>query len=123
MDICRANTTLHAVIAAAALALGGCEYRLQPGLASVPSLNRVWTGDDFRHDVIANGDESCPASGRAEDDRLMRRWPPCGSSWPVRSKAKPRLAKPIFAPPEVRVIERPLGPRNAEISKTSRPSE
>ena len=62
-----------------AVAMGGCgDYRFQGGLASVPSINRPWTSEDFAHDVIANGDESCPRSGRPEDDRLWRRFPPCG---------------------------------------------
>jgi len=72
-------------------ACAGCHtFRFQAGLANVPSLNRPWTSEDFAHDVIANGDESCPRSGRPEDDRLSRRWPPCGGALtPTRRIAPP----------------------------------
>jgi hypothetical protein len=78
-------------LAALVLIVAGCaDWRLQAGLANAPSLNRTWTDEDFRHDAIANGDESCPASGRAEDDPLVHRWPKCGASiLPVRLPAPP----------------------------------
>jgi hypothetical protein len=69
------------------------DFRFQAGLANVPAINRRWTDEDFAHNVIANGDESCPPSGRPEDDRFFSRWPPCASA------AKPVLTAPRTAPP------------------------
>lgn len=78
--------------AAVSVALGGCAgWRYQAGLANAPGLNRPWDPDDFAHNAIANGDESCPSSGRAEDDRLFRRWPACG--------APPRPVSHVPRPP------------------------
>jgi hypothetical protein len=66
---------------ALALTLAGCPgWRYQGGLANAPGLNRPFDPEDFAHDAIANGDESCPKSGRPEDDRLFLRWPKCGGS-------------------------------------------
>jgi len=49
-------------------------------------LHRIRQGDG-RH---RSGDESCPRSGRPEDDRLFRRWPPCGGALtPTRRIAPP----------------------------------
>ena len=71
------------VVAALAGLIGCHELRLQGGLVNVPAPNRDWTGADFAHDVIANGDESCPALSSGEQDRLAYRWPACnsGSFW------------------------------------------
>lgn len=43
-----------------AVLLAGCAE----GLANAPSINRKWSSEDFQHDVIANGPESCPREGR-----------------------------------------------------------
>jgi hypothetical protein len=68
-------------VAVVSVALAGCAgWRYQAGLANAPGINRPWTGEDFATDAISNGDRSCPSSGRAEDDRLFRRWPACGGS-------------------------------------------
>jgi hypothetical protein len=94
-------------VIALALALAGCEaFRFQAGLAQAPGINRRWTPEDFAHDVIANGDETCPRSGRAEDDSLFLRWPPCGGALSP-PKPPPRRSPP--PPPE----RRP-GPRAQE---------
>jgi hypothetical protein len=87
---------MRSVVAALALLLTGCSgWRYQAGLANAPGINRPWTDDDFRHDAIGNGDESCPASGRAEDDPLFHRWPKCGGSiFPVRSPSPPPRPRP-----------------------------
>jgi hypothetical protein len=79
-------------VAAFGLTLAGCVgWRYQAGLANAPALNRPFDDADFAHDAIANGDESCPASGRAEDDRLFRRWPTCGGTIvPARVAPPPR---------------------------------
>lgn len=95
----------HAPLLAAmvAVALSGCGFRFQAGLASVPSSNRPWTSEDFAHDVIANGSESCPAAGSVEHDPLFFRYPPCTSkSAPIRHL--PRSAPAAQGRPE------PLGP-------------
>ncbi len=78
----RAASTLALALPCALAGAGCVDWRFQAGLASAPALNShdSWSVDDLApaHDVIANGDQSCPASGRAEDDRLLHRWPPCG---------------------------------------------
>jgi hypothetical protein len=80
-DPCRRSMARLAGAAVVSVVLGGCAgWRYQAGLANAPGINRPWTGEDFAHDAISNGDQSCPSSGRAEDDRLFRRWPPCGGS-------------------------------------------
>jgi len=47
------------LLLALALAAAGCSE----GLANAPSINRKWTQEDFQHDVISNGPESCPKEG------------------------------------------------------------
>jgi len=37
-------------------------WRLQPGLSNVPAANRPWGDDDFAHDFVSNGDETCPSA-------------------------------------------------------------
>ena len=45
------------------LVVGGCRgWRLQPGLSNVPAANRPWGDDDFAHDSVSNGDETCPSA-------------------------------------------------------------
>ncbi|MCC6558605.1 MAG: hypothetical protein IT372_37190 [Polyangiaceae bacterium] len=47
------------LLLALALAAAGCSE----GLTNAPSINRQWTQEDFQHDVISNGPESCPKEG------------------------------------------------------------
>lgn len=101
---------IAAIVAGGSLTACG-DYRLQVGLANVTNLNQPWTPEDFDHDVISNGDESCPRSGRAEDDPLMRRFPPCGGSViyfgdraaPLPPRAPPPKVRrpPLAAPVEM----------------------
>jgi len=84
---------VSAIAPVMALVLVGCSgVRFQAGLANAPGINRSWTSEDFGHDVIANGDETCPASGRAEDDPLFHRWPPCGGTSGAIQLARPQRA-------------------------------
>jgi hypothetical protein len=48
-----------ALLALAALTPGCAE-----GLANAPGIQRKWTQQDFEHDVISNGPESCPREGQ-----------------------------------------------------------
>jgi hypothetical protein len=97
-------------IAVMVVAMGGCgDYRFRGGLASVPSINRPWTDEDFAHDVIANGDQSCPRSGRSEEDRLFRRFPPCGG-WKLEELRRMRRPPPPPPPAPTQGLP-PLAPR------------
>jgi hypothetical protein len=53
--------------------------RAEPGLSNAPGLNRS-ASEGTDHDVISNGLESCPRSGRREDDPLKGRYPKCPES-------------------------------------------
>lgn len=86
------------LVASTAVLAGCTEFRFQGGLASVSGINHPWTGEDFAHDVIANGDESCPRTGRPEDDRLWQRIPRCGG---VRFDSLSRPSLPRPEPPPV----------------------
>ena len=47
-------------LAALPLLLAGCAE----GLSNAPGIQRRWDRDDFQHDVISNGPESCPKEGQ-----------------------------------------------------------
>jgi hypothetical protein len=64
---------LPVVFALAALAAGCAE-----GLSNAPGIQRKWTQQDFEHDVISNGPESCPRQGQdplARPGHLRRQCP------------------------------------------------
>jgi hypothetical protein len=42
--------------------LAGCAE----GLSNAPYINREWNQEDFQHDVISNGPESCPKAGEQD---------------------------------------------------------
>lgn len=65
--------------------------QLEPGLSNAPLLNRL-PSEGLGEDAIANGPQSCPPSGRREDDPLKGRYPRCPESGPIRrlpAKASP----------------------------------
>jgi hypothetical protein len=37
------------------------------GLSNAPAINRPWTPEDFQHDAVSNGPESCPKESAAQD--------------------------------------------------------
>ena len=45
-------------------ALIGASAGCAEGLTNAPSINRPWTQEDFQHDVVSNGPESCPKEGQ-----------------------------------------------------------
>jgi hypothetical protein len=72
----QARTPIVAIwIAATALSLAACGERVEAGLANAPSMQRS-SRPRSGHDVIANGDESCPRSASGTDP-LVNRIPPC----------------------------------------------
>ncbi len=72
---------VRVILAAAAFLLGAaCGERFEAGLANAPSLDRQ-TRPRRPHDVISNGQESCPQSA-ASADPLWNRVPPCEESEP-----------------------------------------
>lgn len=62
------------------------------GLANAPAVNRQWTSEDFQHDVISNGPESCPREGRdplAPEKTMRRQCPEQPRARPVNVPASP----------------------------------
>jgi hypothetical protein len=55
---CRA--VVYLLIAALPVLLGACSA----GLSNAPGINRKLEPEDFEHDVIANGPESCTKEGQ-----------------------------------------------------------
>jgi hypothetical protein len=53
--------------------------RAEPGLSNAPGINRS-PSESAGHDAISNSLESCPQSGRREDDPLKGRYPKCPES-------------------------------------------
>jgi hypothetical protein len=61
-------------LALAAVLAAGCAE----GLSNAPGIDRKWTQQDFQHDVISNGPESCPREGQdplAPPGRIRRQCP------------------------------------------------
>lgn len=67
--------------------------RAEPGLSNAPGLNRP-ASEATDHDAIANGLESCPRSGRREDDPLKGRYPKCPESSLTKKPPPPRPRPP-----------------------------
>lgn len=70
-----------------ALALTHCAE----GLSNAPGINRSWTQQDFQHDVISNGPESCPRDNSQDPlapEGQMRR------QCPEQSTGRPRTNMP-----------------------------
>ena len=59
---------------------------VEPGLSSVRSLNAA-PSEDLGHDAISDGPESCPRSGRADDDPLEGRPTHCAELGPAEPPA------------------------------------
>jgi hypothetical protein len=59
---------------------------VEPGLSNARTLNAE-PSEDLGRDVISNGPESCPRSGRAEDDPLKGRPTTCNEVRPSEPPA------------------------------------
>jgi len=63
----------------ALIVVAGCGEHFEAGLANAPSIER--TSVSVRHhDVIANGDDSCPRTP-GDRDPLTNRAPPCNEGF------------------------------------------
>jgi hypothetical protein len=69
--------------------------RGEPGLSNAPGINRT-ASESTGHDAVSNGLESCPPSGKREDDPLKGRVVRCPESGPI-TKKPPR--QPQAPPP------------------------
>ena len=65
--------------------------RAEPGLSNAPVLARP-ASEGTGHDAVSTGLESCPPSGRREDDPLKHRITRCPESGPLMKK--PPKARP-----------------------------
>jgi hypothetical protein len=90
---CSATTPFFVVfLAACAAAPEPAPPRTEPGLSNAPGINRT-ASESTGHDAISNGLESCPPSGRREDDPLKGRINRCPESGHIMKKP-PRQPKP-----------------------------
>jgi hypothetical protein len=80
------------IVAACAAAPTPGPPRTEPGLSNAPGINRT-ASESAGHDAVSNGLESCPPSGRREDDPLKGRFNRCPESGGV-TKKPPRTPKP-----------------------------
>jgi hypothetical protein len=65
--------------AVVSIALAACGERVEAGLANAPSMERQ-TRPRLGHDVISNGDDSCPRTVGGLDP-LTNRLPPCNEGF------------------------------------------